>query len=407
MRSFGRMEKEEIKALKLSIWLFYIIFLGYDAFYYLIFYPMKAGKPDISFGDGLGIWYHIIGILFLPISLFLFHKGKLYAIKYFFFIGHSLLDLVNNLLIFYNTNEQFRAGNFTEVVFLFFAPIFINKKYFWTVSIGLSIKYLVTGVALQSTDVILPIALMLIISVISYITLIRFNSYINALIAVNNEMNQKDKLINIGQMATGIAHEIRNPLTSLKGFIQLQHEVQGNNKKYTSIMKKEIDRIATIADDLMILGKPKPEIGSWVNVAEIVDYALSICEQYTLGSDINLIKEYERSSYPIKGDEKQLKQLAINLIKNAVESMPGFGEVRILIKEQEKNWVILSVSDQGNGIPQEHMDKLFDPFFTTKKDGTGLGLMVTKQIVQDHNGKIDIESKLNEGTTINIFLPKE
>ncbi|ALC92436.1 hypothetical protein AM500_23720 [Bacillus sp. FJAT-18017] len=405
--ALGRIDKEEIKALKLSIWLFYIIFIGYDAFYFLIYIPMQKVELGASLNDGLGLWYHLIGLLLLPICFGLYKKSKLYTIKYFFFITYNLLDMINNLLIYYNTNESFRAGNFTEVVFIFFAPIFINKIYYWTVTIGIMVKYLITGLALQTTDVLLPLILLLLISVISYIILTRINSYINALIAINDEMNQKEKLINLGQMATGIAHEIRNPLTSLKGFIQLQQESPLSKSDYTPIMKQEVDRIGTIVDDLMILGKPKREINTQVNLVEIVDYAISICEQIAIGTNIKLIKEYEPLPINIKGDEKQLKQLVINLVKNAVESMVETGEVRIQISADSKDRVVLTVTDHGCGIPQEHLEKLFIPFFTTKADGTGLGLMVTNQIVLDHNGEIKIHSEVGKGTTINIFLPKE
>jgi len=402
------MEQEELKALKFCIWLFYISFIGVDLLFY-VFYPAffdtYGGGPPF---EGIGFWYYLLGLCLLPISMFVYKKGYLYLVKYIFFFGFNILDLINNFFIYLDENKVFQTGNFTEVVFFLFTPIFISKRYYWTVTTVFLAKYAITGFILRTNEIIAPITLLIVISAITYILLIRFKSYLNSLTSVYEEMNQKEKLISIGQMATGIAHEIRNPLTSLKGFIQLQQETKNGEKDYFPIMKQEIDRINSIVDDLMILGKPKKGLFTKANLNEIVDYGISIAEQYAKGTEISIIKEYDDHASPLwlNGDEKQLKQIVINLVKNSVESMANNGTIRVSIKAKGQEQVVLSIADEGNGISKENAEKIFDPFFTTKRDGTGLGLMVTNQIVKDHNGIFQVESQLGKGTKIDILFPR-
>ncbi|RHW41500.1 two-component sensor histidine kinase [Neobacillus notoginsengisoli] len=403
-----KMEQEELKALKFCIWLFYISFIGVDLLFYVFFPNLLGIYGSGAPFRGIGFWYYIIGLTLLPISIFMYKRKKIYFIKYFYFIGFNVLDLINNILIYKDKNIIFQSGNFSEVVFFLFTPIFISKRYFWTVTIGILIKYLVTGIVLHTNETIAPMTLLTVISAITYILLIRFKSYLNSLSVVYEEMNQKEKLIGIGQMATGIAHEIRNPLTSLKGFVQLQQELKHEEKDFFPIMKQEIDRINSIVDDLMILGKPSV-VSSFdkVNIKDIVDYGLSIAEQFARGTEIKFIKEYDnRNPEYIRGDEKQLKQVVINLVKNSIESMPDKGTVKVSIKIEGQDKVVLSIADEGNGISEDNLQKLFEPFFTTKKDGTGLGLMVSNQIIKEHKGLIQVDSKLGKGTKVDIIFPK-
>jgi signal transduction histidine kinase len=395
---------EEKKAVKLFIWLFYIIFLSYDiAFYFILAKPLGK-KPGIPVG-GLGYWFYVIIIFMLPVSIYFLKKANPYIVKYLYFIGFTVFDFVNSILIYWGSNLHFKSGNMIEVFFILFSPLFINKRYFFLVSIGMVLKYSLIGIILTESSVLFPIALLILFSLISFVLLIRFTSYLKAINLIHEELRQNEKLAVIGQMAAAIGHEIRNPLASLKGFTQLQQERYPNTNDFYPIMIQEIDRINSIANDLMYLGKPKTTQFKKVNIEEIIAYVLSITQQQAERQQVTIETIMEGPLPPIDCDDKQLKQVFINLIKNAIEAMPDGGKIRINIKVLEGKRMLISVQDEGCGIEDEHILNLGEPFYTTKKDGNGLGLMVTNQIISDHNGQFKIESIVGKGTKVNVILP--
>jgi signal transduction histidine kinase len=395
---------EEKKAVRLFLWLFYIVFLAYDISYYFILAKPLGRKPGIPAG-GLGYWFYIIIIFFIPISIYLMKKGNPYLIKYIYFIGYSCIDLVNSILIYWGSNTEFKSGNFIEVLFVLFSPLFINKRYYFLVSVGTVLKYSLLGIILKASDVLFPIAVLILFSAISFVLLARFSSYLKAINIINEELRQKEKLAVIGQMATAIAHEIRNPLASLKGFTQLQEERSPNSNTFYPIMIQEIDRINSIVNDLMYLGKPKSIQFEKANIEEIIAYTLSITQPQAERNQVNIETIMEGPLPPIECDDKQLKQVFINLIKNATEAMQDGGKVKIHIKIKDIKWMLISVEDEGCGIEDENILNIGEPFYTTKKDGTGLGLMVTNQIIRDHNGQFKIESTVGVGTKVSVILP--
>ncbi|MEH7246601.1 ATP-binding protein, partial [Neobacillus niacini] len=315
------------------------------------------------------------------------------------------VDLIHNLIIYLGTNRPFGSGHIVEVLFILFSPIFVNKKYFWTVSIGMIMKYIIFLLVLLDSRVIFPMIILIIICVIAFIILNRFESYIISLTTVHLELLQKEKLAVIGQMAAGIGHEIRNPLSSLKGFTQLQHERYPNTNDFYPIMIEEIDRINSIVNDLMYLGKPKQVSFSKANIEEIIAYTLSITQQQAKQQGVTIETLIAGPLPPIECDSHQLKQVFINLIKNAKESMLDGGKIKINVKVLGGNKMNISIQDEGCGIDEESLNNLGEPFYTTKKDGTGLGLMVTNQIIKEHNGEISFDSSQQNGTKVSVILP--
>jgi signal transduction histidine kinase len=356
-------------------------------------------------GEGLGYWIFILVIGLLPVSVYLIRKGKPYHVKYMILISYIIIDIIDNLIRYFGSPLKFASGNAVELLFIFFSPIFVNRKYFWTASIGIIGKYLFLGIFLQNPEVLPPVFIIVIIASIAFIILIRFFSYINSLTEVHEDLRQKEKLAVIGQMAAAIGHEIRNPLSSLKGFTQLQQERHPNSNEYYPIMIQEIDRINSIVNDLMYLGKPKEITFEKARIEEIIAYTLSITQQQAERQGVTVETIMAGPLPPIDCDEKQLKQVFINLIKNAIESMSNGGEIRVHVKVQEQKKILISIQDEGCGIEDEDILNLGEPFYTTKKDGTGLGLMVTNQIIQDHHGKMKIESTIGKGTKVNVTLP--
>jgi signal transduction histidine kinase len=397
---------EERKAIILFLWLFNLMFYSFDIFYiYLRPKIIKQGTPFDTDEVGLGVWLYILVIGMLPVAIYFIKKGNPYIVKYIYIIVYLCIDIIDILMQYLGTNTPYAAGNIVEVLFVLFSPIFVNKKYFWIVSLGMIGKELLLGFILQDLNVVVPTVIYVILSVIAYILLIRFHSYINSLTTVYEELRQKEKLAVIGQMAAAIGHEIRNPLSSLRGFTQLQQERYPNTNDFYPIMIQEIDRINSIVNDLMYLGKPKSIQFEKASIEEIIAYTLSITQQQAERQKVTVETIMAGPLPPLDCDEKQLKQVFINLIKNAIEAMPEGGRIEIRVKVLEKHKMSVSIRDEGGGIADENIFNLGEPFFTTKKDGTGLGIMVTNQIIKDHQGELKIDSTIDIGTQVIVTLP--
>jgi signal transduction histidine kinase len=396
---------EEVKATKLFLWMFYIIFIAYDVFYYIII-PTIDDRDIGIFNLGLGYWLYLIIFGLLPIGIYHL-KRRPCIVKYIFFIGYNLIDFINSLLIYIGTDAEFKSGNIVELVFVLGSSIFINKKYFWIVSLGIIIKYAFLGIVLQDANVVVGIVILGILAAISYLFLARFYSYITTLDHINKELRQKEKMAAVGQLATSIGHEIRNPLAALRGFTQLQIEKYPDDQDVYKIMKNEIDRINLIVNDLLYIGKPKTALFKQEDIKSIIEYVVEIHEPIAKENNITIdLSIHENTFLPCDGN--QLKQVFINLLKNAMESMPEGGTVKIssLVLETEKLLVVL-IEDEGYGIEEEKISMLGKPFYSTKQDGNGLGLMVSHNIIEQHKGKITFNSKIGKGTTVEISLPIE
>jgi len=215
---------------------------------------------------------------------------------------------------------------------------------------------------------------------------------------------QNEKLSVVGQLAAGIAHEIRNPLTSLKGFIQLMKSDIGYNDQYLDIMESEIERIDSISKELMILAKPNKHKFQVVDLEPIILDCISLLEGEAFHKRIDIQVQIEERLFPIHCDEQKIKQVIINIVKNAMEAMDQPGKIIITLKEENKD-AILSIQDEGCGIPEKYIESLGKPFFTTKPNGNGLGLMMCYKIIEDHAGSISVQSAVGKGTTFHIHLP--
>ncbi|OLS40487.1 ATP-binding protein [Bacillus sp. MRMR6] len=396
---------EETKATKFFIWLFYIFFIIFEVVYFYIA-PRLTGDGVITRpNDGIGLWMYVLIAGIFPVSYYLLKIGKVENIKYIYFFSFIFIDIINNLIIYLGTDESFAAGHIVEVLFILFLPIFVSKKYFWTVSSVVVLKYLFMGLVLEDNLVLVPIIIYMILSAIVYVILTRFYSYISSLNSAHEELRKKEKLAVIGQMAAAIGHEIRNPLSSLRGFTQLQQERNPDNHNYYPIMIQEIDRINKIVDDLMYLGKPRIIKYDKASIEEIIAYTLSITQHDAERSLIKVETIMEGPLPPIECDSRQLKQVFLNLIKNAIESMLDGGNIQIKVKVIDGKKMMITIRDEGCGIPDANLLNLGEPFFTTKMEGTGLGLMVTNQIINEHKGNLKFESSLDTGTTVTVVLP--
>ncbi|WP_165867330.1 PAS domain S-box protein [Paenibacillus pinisoli] len=219
---------------------------------------------------------------------------------------------------------------------------------------------------------------------------------------------RSEKLSVIGQLAAGVAHEIRNPLTALKGFTQLLRSKYRDEATYFGIMEGELDRINLIVNEFMTLAKPHLSPFQPGNMDAILQSVVSILDTQAILMNVELVYQQQGELPLTSCNENQLKQVFVNVIKNAVESMPSGGKVQITARAEEiqgGQYIHIQVKDEGQGIPQELIRRLGEPFVTTKEKGTGLGLMVSTRIIEAHHGTIHIQSAPDEGTTVDISLP--
>lgn len=217
---------------------------------------------------------------------------------------------------------------------------------------------------------------------------------------------RSEKLSVIGQLAAGVAHEIRNPLTALKGFTQLLRNKYTEHSYYFDIMGNEIDRINLIVNEFMTLAKPHYNAFQFNNIVDIVQSVLSILDTQATLYGVELDFQAEQDLPNLYCNENQLKQVFINVIKNAIEAMQDGGRVAITIRfESMERMLHVKIADQGVGMPEDVQKRIGEPFLTTKEKGTGLGLMVSSRIIEEHKGTMLITSKAGEGTLIDIQLP--
>jgi PAS domain S-box-containing protein len=206
-----------------------------------------------------------------------------------------------------------------------------------------------------------------------------------------------------GQLAAGIAHEIRNPITAIKGFVQLMMGEHKGETTYYNIVESEINRVEMILKELMVLAKPTKIHYQELDIQRLLDKVLKLMESQTLLNNVEVVKNFYALEVSVVGDENQLKQVFINYIKNAIEAMPDGGKL-VVEGIHVNECVHIRIIDEGSGIPPDILERISEPFFTTKEHGTGLGMLVSNEIIEEHKGKINILSN-TEGTSIEVILP--
>ncbi|MCR8632606.1 PAS domain S-box protein [Paenibacillus radicis (ex Xue et al. 2023)] len=219
-------------------------------------------------------------------------------------------------------------------------------------------------------------------------------------------LRNSEKLSVVGQLAAGVAHEIRNPLTALKGFIQLMLHSNQQVPKYLDIMKEELERIELIVSELLVLSKPQSLQLKSMNLKDLAEEVMALIGTQAIMNNIEIVLIAEQDHYPVYCDPNQIKQIIINFLKNSIEAMKKGGVIKIqLTDEASTEYIVLSIEDQGSGIPEELLSRLGEPFFTTKEGGTGLGLMISHKIIEQHGGQFFVTSKLKEGTRVEVRFP--
>lgn len=228
---------------------------------------------------------------------------------------------------------------------------------------------------------------------------------------LQRKVRRSERLASLGRLAAGVAHEIRNPLSSIRGFAQYfvkRFHGQIEEEGYASVMVKEVDRLNRVITELLEFAGPKEPRREPNALEDIADHALKLLAPDLVARKVEVFKEYEPGLPAVWVDRDQISQVFLNLLLNAIESMEGGGEIRLTLRRcGPPPAVLAAIADTGAGIPADDMEKVFEPFFSRKRKGTGLGLAIVHQIIESHGGEIRVESSQGRGTTFRMTLPMD
>ena len=226
---------------------------------------------------------------------------------------------------------------------------------------------------------------------------------------LQEKVRRSERLASLGRLAAGVAHEIRNPLSSIKGFAQYfakRFKGQEEEEGYAIVMVKEVDRLNRVITELLDFAGPKVPHREPQRLEDIADHVLKLLASDLAERKISIFKEYQENLPDVHVDRDQISQVFINIVLNSMESMKGGGKIMLSLQRTESpDAVAIVITDTGDGIPEEDLEKVFEPFFSSKRKGTGLGLAVVHQIIEGHGGDISVESRPGEGTRFRIILP--
>ena len=235
------------------------------------------------------------------------------------------------------------------------------------------------------------------------------------------EMRRGETLTAAGQMAMGLAHEIRNPLGAIRGDVQLLKRELGDEARwgeYIAVLLKEVDRVNRIIEMLLDLGRPVTLRPVPLNIHQLLERVALMSEEVAAEQAVQIVRRYDPSLPPLLADEDRVVQVFHNLVRNAIEAMPRGGRLTLITRlsmdplfakvdlgKGLKSMALVQVADEGEGVPEATRVKLFTPFFTTKDKGLGLGLALCHRIMEEHKGSIHVASEPGKGTVVSCFLP--
>jgi signal transduction histidine kinase len=220
-------------------------------------------------------------------------------------------------------------------------------------------------------------------------------------------MLRADRLATIGELAAGAAHEIRNPLTSIKSSLQYLESRcrEETERKLLGVALQETDRIDEILAALLSFSRPSEIHKERCDLVALLEESLALVSIQARAKNVEVRTSFPAAPVVVNADRSQVKQLMLNVFLNAIQAMDGGGALTVEDVVLENGRTLVRISDTGPGISEEALEKVFDPFFTTKRGGTGLGLSICYTIVKAHGGEIELRSRLGEGTTVLITLP--
>jgi hypothetical protein len=220
------------------------------------------------------------------------------------------------------------------------------------------------------------------------------------------QMEKAEHLASLGEIAAGLAHEIKNPIAGMKGALEIIHQkTDGTDKQVFREILSQIERIDHIVQDLLSYAKPKELNIRLVSLKDCVENVIRLARMQVKNKDIQFLVSEPESGIRARVDTDKIQEVLLNLILNSISAIDRKGTIRLTLCTENKKDLKITVADDGKGIKKEQISQIFQPFFTTKSDGTGLGLSICKKTITAHSGTIEVESEEGKGTTFSIVLP--
>jgi two-component system, sporulation sensor kinase E len=323
-----------------------------------------------------------------------------------------MMDLNGNIT---NLNSQFEGimGFSRDEMIGKNVISFLPKRYKWDLSKFISsfvndikpIMYELNIPHANGQDIILQCTTLPIVVDGKITGIIGYGRDFTTLRLTEDRLRRTEKLSVVGELAASVAHEIRNPLTSLKGFVQLLQIEDEKHQFYYQIMLDELNRINHIVSELLLLAKPQVLKFSKADIYKLLNDVISLLKTQASLLNVQIEAIFPNEELVIECEPNQLKQLFINIIKNAIEATIEGGTISIFFEQLAEAQILIIVKDNGCGISKERLEKIGEPFYSSKEKGTGLGLTVSFKIVELHKGTIRFDSQKNHGTSVHIQLP--
>ncbi|WP_194841292.1 ATP-binding protein [Salinibacillus xinjiangensis] len=299
------------------------------------------------------------------------------------------------LILFFLTNYYRNASHYKK---------FLTLTIFYFIITSTRAFYLL--IILEETN---QLSLLMMLSFITWFTIVSVMLLMENMdkqIWMKRELQHIEKMDAVSQLAATVTHEVKNPLTTVKGFLQILRDksyIEDKDKEYIKISIEELVRAEYMIQNYLSLSKPNSRKYEVIDLSNLLKDLASIMATYAIKTKVHVITSI-KDDLQISGFKYEVQQVLLNVFKNAVESMENGGELRVWAEEKEQ-FVEVTIKDEGKGISKEDLKKIGTPYFTTKKKGTGLGLSVSFEIVKRMGGNIQIESEVGKGTTMTVQFP--
>ncbi|MBE3085517.1 MAG: hypothetical protein IMZ64_04795 [Bacteroidetes bacterium] len=296
------------------------------------------------------------------------------------------------------------------------APLFLDKKVVGVVRIGLDRGSMDKIIAENRQNIFIFMFFVVIIALLSMWLLYHDqNRHLAGIIEMERRLEKAERLSSLGQLAAGVAHEIRNPLNAIsmatqrlkRDFVPLDSNRADDFQNLSGVIRDEIKRLNGIIEEFLTFSKSRRLELHNFSVTEVLQKIVSLIREEASARNVIIETKWRHTPAIIPMDINKLQQAFLNLIKNAMESMPAEGKIIITVDKEGKKYIVVSIADTGCGMTAEEIERIFNPEYTTKEKGLGLGIPLANEIIRGHGGEIRVISREGEGTTFEVVLPRE
>ena len=296
------------------------------------------------------------------------------------------------------------------------APLFLDKKIAGIVRIGLDRSSMDKSIAENRQNIFIFMFFIVIIALLSMWLLYHDqNRHLAGIVEMERQLEKAERLSSLGQLAAGVAHEIRNPLNAIsmatqrlkRDFIPMDSSKADDFQNLSGVIRDEIKRLNGIIEEFLTFSKSRRLELCIFSVTEVLQKIVSLIREEASARGIIIETKWREAPALISMDINKLQQAFLNIIKNAMESITAEGKIFITVDKEGKNYIVVNISDTGCGMTEKEIESIFNPEYTTKEKGLGLGLSLAFEIIRGHGGDIRVISRKNKGTTFEIVLPRE